>query len=99
VTKEDAEKFELESGDTEGLVNYPLSVKGVKFSTLIKESDPYVKLSFRSVNGFVVNELAKEYFNGGGHAQASGGRSDQNLEDTIKTFEKVLQKYKAELQG
>lgn len=99
LTKKDAEQFQLESGDTEGLVNYPLSVKGVKFSTLIKEDDSMVKLSFRSIDGFVVNELAKEHFNGGGHAQASGGRSDENLEKTIKTFERVLQKYKAELQA
>lgn len=99
VTKEDAEKFQLESGDTEGLVNYPLSVKGVKFSTLIKEDDKIVKMSFRSVQGFAVNELAKEHFQGGGHAQASGGKSDESLEKTIKTFEKVLQKYKEELQS
>lgn len=97
VSKADAEKFQLESGDTEGLVNYPLSVKGIKFATLIKEDSEFVKLSFRSRDGFEVNHLAAKHFNGGGHAQASGGRSDESLEKTIKTFEKILNQYKEEL--
>lgn len=97
ISKADAEKFELESGDTEGLVNMPLTVKGVRFSTLIKEDDKFVKLSFRSTSKFEVNEFAKQHFNGGGHAQAAGGRNDDSLENTIKKFEKLLSNYKDEL--
>ncbi len=97
VSKEDAEEFELESGDTEGLVNYPLSVKGVRFSTLIKEDEHFVKLSFRSTSDFEVNEFAREHFQGGGHAQASGGKSEVSLEKTIREFEKILPKYKEKL--
>ena len=94
ISKEDAEQFELESGDTEGLVNMPLGVKGVRFSTLIKEDEEYVKLSFRSKSNFTVNTFATEHFNGGGHAQAAGGRNDDTLENTIKKFEKLLNQYK-----
>ena len=97
VSKEDAEQFDLESGDTEGLVNMPLSVKGVRFSTLIKEDEEYVKLSFRSKSNFQVNDFAKEHFHGGGHAQAAGGRNEDSLEKTIKKFEKLLTEYKEEL--
>ena len=97
VSKKDAEQFELEGGDTEGLVNMPLSVKGVRFSTLIKEDDEFVKLSFRSKSNFEVNEFAAKHFNGGGHAQAAGGRNDDSLEKTIKKFEQLLNDYKAEL--
>ena len=97
ISKEDAEEFQLESGDTEGLVNFPLSVKGVRFSTLIKEDEEFVKLSFRSKSNFQVNDFAKEHFDGGGHAQAAGGKSDESLKKTIKRFEKLLTTYKVEL--
>jgi len=97
VSKEDAEHFQLEGGDTEGLVNYPLTIKGIKMSCLIKEESDIIKMSFRSKRGFAVNELASEHFNGGGHAQAAGGRSDVNLEKTIKKFEQVLNLHKEAL--
>lgn len=97
VSKEDAKEFELEGGDTEGLVNFPLSVKGIKLAVLIKEDEGFVKFSFRSKAGFVVNEMASKHFQGGGHAQASGGKLDSSLDEAIKTFEKVLTTYKEQL--
>ncbi|MDH5476367.1 MAG: bifunctional oligoribonuclease/PAP phosphatase NrnA [Cyclobacteriaceae bacterium] len=90
-------KFNAQMGDTEGLVNYALSIKGIKLAALFKESDDGIKMSFRSVNSFSVNELARTHFNGGGHKNAAGGKSEMSLEDTVHKFENLLKKYKIEL--
>lgn len=86
-------KFNAQQGDTEGLVNYALSMNGIKLAALIKESDGMVKMSFRSVGDFSVNEFAKQHFSGGGHKNAAGGKSDGSLEETITKFEEVLKEY------
>ena len=94
VSAEDFKRFNLKSGDTEGIVNYALSIKGIIMATIIIERDDEVKLSFRSVGDYVVNTFANEYFNGGGHKNASGGSSDLSLEATLEKFESLITDYK-----
>ena len=95
VNKEDSRKFNLQSGDTEGLVNFPLSVKGVRIAALIKEDMSMIKLSFRSKGEINVNEFARQHFNGGGHKNAAGGRSNENLDKTIHRIIDLLKLEKA----
>jgi len=93
ITKNELERFDFVPGDTEGFVNYPLSIAGIKFSVLFIEKDGYVKLSLRSKGSFPVNEFAKKHYNGGGHLNASGGESKENLEKTIDGFRQLLPSY------
>lgn len=97
LSADEMKKFNAQSGDTEGLVNYALSMAGIKMAALIKDSDGMIKMSFRSVGDFSVNEFARNHFNGGGHKNAAGGRSDDNLIDTVSKFEKLLKEYKSTL--
>ena len=82
--------FNVKNGDTEGLVNYPLSIAGIKFATLITERGDEVKMSFRSKGLFDVSNFARLYFDGGGHFNASGGRSKSTFDETILYFKKIL---------
>jgi bifunctional oligoribonuclease and PAP phosphatase NrnA len=88
--KEDLKKFNYKTGDTEGLVNYALSVEGIVLAALFKEEEGCVKISFRSVGDFSVNEFAKAGFNGGGHKNAAGGKLFADLPTTIRQFEAAL---------
>ncbi|WGQ12590.1 DHH family phosphoesterase [Pedobacter gandavensis] len=97
VTKEELKSFNIQTGDTEGIVNYALSVNGIKLAAFIIERTDKVKLSLRSTGDFPANEICKKYFNGGGHRNAAGGYSDQNLEDTVTTFKALLTDYKTQL--
>ncbi|MCO6500711.1 MAG: bifunctional oligoribonuclease/PAP phosphatase NrnA [Vicingus serpentipes] len=97
LSQEELKKYNFQKGDTEGLVNYPLSIEGIKFSTLITEKENDISMSFRSKGNFYVNELASENFDGGGHIYASGGRSLLTLEETIAKLEEVIQCYKSAL--
>lgn len=98
LSKEDQSQFKYSKGDTEGFVNYPLSIKDIVFSTFIREDDNYVKLSFRSQGDFDCNKFASEFFNGGGHLNASGGEFYGTMEDALAIFEEGLQKYASKLQ-
>ena len=90
LTKDEMHRFNHQKGDTEGLVNTALSILGMKVAVLFTESDGYVKISFRSKGSEnPVNLLASTHFNGGGHANASGGRFDGKIEDAIKLFFEV----------
>ena len=86
----DAKYFNLQTGDTEGIVNYALSLKGIVLAALIKEKDGKISLSLRSTGDIPVNTWAKEYFNGGGHKNAAGGVSHLSLEETIRNFEDLV---------
>jgi phosphoesterase RecJ-like protein len=97
LTRDDLHKYEFESGDSEGFVNYPLSIKGVRFSAFFIENDTNVRISFRSKGRFAVNEFAKKGFNGGGHANASGAESTLGLAETIQRFKELLVEFKNEL--
>jgi phosphoesterase RecJ-like protein len=93
LTKEDQKQFILAKGDTEGFVNYPLSIKNIIFSVFIREDEDLIKISLRSQGTFPSNEFASEFFNGGGHLNASGGEFNGELEDAIALFEEGLEKY------
>lgn len=97
LTTKELEQFDFQSGDTEGFVNYPLSVKGVKVSAIFIEKEKHVKISFRSKGTFPVNLFSKKHFNGGGHVNAAGGESYDNLENTVNRFKELLKEYKKEL--
>lgn len=97
ITKEDLSRYNSKTGDTEGLVNFALSIKGVILAALIIDRGELIKISFRSIGDFPVNELAQAHFDGGGHRNAAGGRSNQSLEDTVRKFKDLLPSYKLKL--
>jgi len=90
LSKEDQERFNFKTGDSEGFVNLPLSIKNIRFSALFMEKDDITKISFRSKGNFPVNLFSAKYFNGGGHTNAAGGKIELNLHDTIKKFQDLL---------
>lgn len=90
LSEEELKRFDFQKGDTEGLVNYPLTIKGVKFSAYFAEMDGKVKISFRSKGKFDVNTFARTYFSGGGHINAAGGKSDLSLNDTVNKFMAII---------
>lgn len=96
ISKKDLLRFQIKTGDTEGLVNFPLSIQGIKLAGLVIDRDEERKWSFRSKGGFDTNTFARKYFNGGGHFNASGGRSNDSLEKTVEEF-KLAMKENAEL--
>ena len=97
LSKDDQAQFPITKGDTEGFVNYPLSIKGIIFSVFIREDDDLVKVSLRSQGNFPCNEFAGDFFNGGGHLNASGGEFYGEIEDAITVFEKGLEEYEERL--
>lgn len=97
LSKEDQAQFRFSKGDTEGFVNYPLSIKGILFSTFIREDDDLVKLSFRSQKKFPCNEFAADFFNGGGHLNASGGEFYGSFEEAIRVYKEGLKSYEEKL--
>ncbi|HTA28734.1 MAG TPA: bifunctional oligoribonuclease/PAP phosphatase NrnA [Bacteroidia bacterium] len=100
LTQSELKRFDYKEGDTEGLVNEPISVKGIVFSALFTEQlDGEIKISFRSKDKFDVNQFARKNFNGGGHVNAAGGRSDLSMDETILKFLNLLSQYKQELKG
>lgn len=94
----DLVRFEIKTGDTEGLVNYPLTIQGIKMAALIIDRDEEVKCSFRSKGDFDVNTFARKYFEGGGHFNAAGGRSSDTLEQTVQRFIQAIKENSSQLQ-
>jgi len=97
LSHEELKKLEAQTGDTEGLVNYGLSVKDVQLAVLMYDRGEEIKISFRSLGAFSVNDFARKHFEGGGHKNASGGSSKLNLEQTLKKFLDLLPEYKERL--
>jgi phosphoesterase RecJ-like protein len=97
LSREDLRKFNYQVGDTEGLVNYALSIKGIQMAVLLTERKDRIRLSFRSKGNFSVNDVAREHFNGGGHRNAAGGDSYDTLQRTTDKLEKLLPDYKESL--
>lgn len=93
LTQEELNRFHYQKGDTEGIVNYGLSIKDIDFAAIFIENkeEGMIKISFRSEGHFDVNEFARTYFNGGGHINAAGGKSFDSLEETITRFVAVLE--------
>jgi bifunctional oligoribonuclease and PAP phosphatase NrnA len=94
----DLVRYEIKTGDTEGLVNYPLSIQGIRMAALIIDRDEEVKCSFRSKGDFDVNTFSRKYFEGGGHFNAAGGRSSDTLEQTVQRFKNALKENSSQLQ-
>ncbi|MCO4292061.1 DHH family phosphoesterase [Solitalea sp. MAHUQ-68] len=94
LNKQDLLDYDVTSGDTEGIVNYALSINNIKFAAIIIDRTEIVKLSLRSKGEFPANEVAKKYFEGGGHHNAAGGQSSLSLEDTVQKFISALPEYK-----
>ena len=98
VSKQELLKYDIRTGDTEGLVNYPLSIQGIKLVGLVIDRDEERKWSFRSKGTFDCNTFARKYFSGGGHFNASGGRDSESLQETIKKFKQAIEENSALLQ-
>lgn len=98
LTAEELKRYHSRTGDTEGLVNYGLSVKGVCMSVFFYERDGKVRISLRSAGNFSVNDFARKYFAGGGHFNAAGGSSVESLDATINRFILLLSEYQGDLE-
>ena len=96
LTQDELNSFNHVKGDTEGIVNYGLSIKGIVFTAIFIENkeENIIKISFRSQGDFDVNQFAREHFNGGGHRNAAGGKSELTMEETVRKFEDLVQKLK-----
>lgn len=101
LTSEEKKRFDFQKGDTEGVVNYALSLKGIIFAAIfIEDSDQeIIKISFRSKGKFSVNQFARNHFSGGGHDNAAGGKSDLDMAKTVTKFTSLLPQYKSELES
>jgi phosphoesterase RecJ-like protein len=99
LSQRELDEFRYQKGDTEGLVNYGLSIKGVKFAAIFIENknEGIIKISLRSKGNFDVNQLAREHFYGGGHQNAAGGKSKLSLNETVEKFESLVQTLKTDL--
>ncbi len=99
LSKADLEKFNHQIGDTEGVVNYALSIKDINLAALFMERDGIVKASFRSKGNFSVDKLAREHFNGGGHRNAAGANLETSLAETVSKFRDILPSYQDALKS
>ncbi len=99
LSQEELERHNFKKGDTEGFVNYGLTLENIFFAVIFIENkeEGIIKISFRSEGDFSVNAFAREHFQGGGHKNAAGGRSELSLEATVVYFKKLLENYKSEL--
>ena len=99
LTQKELDANNFKKGDTEGFVNYALSVKGIVFAAIFIENkqENIVKMSFRSKGEFSVNDFARNHYSGGGHINAAGGKSSHSLNKTVKEFISILPRYKNEL--
>ena len=98
IAKNDLLKYDIKTGDTEGLVNYPLTIQGIKLAAIVIDRDEERKWSFRSKGAFDTNTFARTYFNGGGHYNASGGRSYDSLDKTVQKFKQAIKENASLLQ-
>ncbi len=97
LSQAELDRYHYTKGDTEGIVNYGLSIKGIHFTAIFIEhaEEKIIKISFRSHGGFDVNQFAREHFNGGGHINAAGGKSSLSLHETVTRFEAIVRQLHA----
>jgi len=98
LTAEELKRFDFHPGDTEGFVNYPLSIRGVVFSAFFMEKHDLVKISFRSKGSFPTNDFSGVHFNGGGHRNASGGETKLPMKEALDLFRGLLPRYSEKLE-
>jgi phosphoesterase RecJ-like protein len=96
LTEDEMRRFWFQQGDSEGFVNYPLTIKKMKMSAMFTQHSDFIRVSLRSRGDIDVNVFAQRYFNGGGHKNAAGGKSFMTMEDTIKHYEKSVKEYAQE---
>lgn len=96
LTGDEMRRFWFQQGDSEGFVNYPLTIKKMKMSAMFTEHNDYIRVSLRSRGDIDVNLFAQRYFNGGGHKNAAGGKSFMTMEETLKHYEKCVKEYAQE---
>ena len=102
LTRQDLRRFHFAKGDAEGLVNMPLQIKGLKLSISLREDtekDNLVWVSLRSVDDFPCNKVAEEFFNGGGHLNASGGRLNCSMDEAVKITQQAFLHFESLLKG
>ncbi|NHF61161.1 bifunctional oligoribonuclease/PAP phosphatase NrnA [Flavobacteriaceae bacterium TP-CH-4] len=99
LSQEELDLYDHKKGDTEGVVNYGLTLDGIRFAVIFIENkeEGIIKISFRSEGNFSVNEFARKYFNGGGHMNAAGGKSEVSMQETVDRFLKHLDEHKEAL--
>jgi phosphoesterase RecJ-like protein len=97
LSQKELDKFKYQKGDTEGVVNYALSMDGIRFAAFFVERDGVIKTSFRSKGSFDVNKFARAHFSGGGHVNAAGGMSELSMEKTLEKFRSLLPGYDKQL--
>ena len=99
LTQAELDQHDFKKGDTEGFVNYGLTLEGIIFALIFIENkdEGIIKISLRSIGDFSVNQFAREHFSGGGHDNAAGGKSDLPMKETIERFNEILKTYKSEL--
>src|SRR5690606_21011830 len=90
LTQDDFKEFSIGRGDTDGIVNYILMMRNMRIAVFITDQGNVVKLSFRSKGKISVQELARKYYGGGGHRNASGGSSKKPLDEVLKEFKEIL---------
>jgi phosphoesterase RecJ-like protein len=92
LSQEELDAIGHQKGDTEGFVNYGLSINGIDFTAIFIENkeEGIIKISFRSQGDFDVNQFARKHFNGGGHINAAGGKSHASLDETVQQFIRIL---------
>ncbi len=92
LSQKELDEFKYQKGDTEGIVNYGLSIKGIHLAAIFIEhkDENIIKISFRSQGDFDVNQFARNHFNGGGHINAAGGKSYENMHETVRKFRDLL---------
>jgi phosphoesterase RecJ-like protein len=99
LSQEELNRYDYKKGDTEGIVNYGLSIENMILAAIFIEDkqEGIIKISLRSKGHFSVNDMARAHFNGGGHINAAGGKSFLSLKDTVENFISILPKYKKAL--
>jgi phosphoesterase RecJ-like protein len=92
LTQDELDRYHFKKGDTEGIINYGLSIKDIIFAAIFIENkeEGIIKISLRSMGDFDVNQLAREHFHGGGHINAAGGKSLVSMKETISNFEQIV---------
>ena len=99
IPQADLIKYNVKTGDTEGLVNFPLSIRGIKLASVIIDRGDERKSSFRSKDGFDANTFARKYFNGGGHFNAAGGKNIEPLDEVVRRFKFAIKENKEQLKS
>jgi len=97
LTQDELKRLHYQKGDTEGLVNYCITLKNIVFGCIVIEQTDRIQLSFRSRGNFDVSRIATQHFEGGGHKNASGGSSYVSVEKTVNKLESILPMYRKEL--